>query len=430
MWSRPWFSKLLSGPLARATLRTSAVLLLRLLVQAASLLMLTRLLGTAMFGVFSGMAASAALLGSLASAGTHLVLLGEVSVAPGRRQTVLRYALPVSLLAGISLLLVYAALTLPLLRTTGLSADIALAIGFGEIVFQPFVMLVAMETLAHDKTARSQLLLIVPLFFKFCAIFPVYFFVSENRLQIFAWTYLVSILLAFRIVKRHLPEKWPSWRTWRLPSFTEFRHMLGHALLNFTASAPLEADKALMPRLLPPHIAGVYAVGTRIACALVLPIVAMILGALPRLYRQCVKNSTEQKKLHRWIFLATLTYSMIVAAVLAIAAPLFTLLFDASYAGLTQTLRLLAFAVPAISLQFSAANVLMGQNRPWTRATLEISGLMVLWLTAVTADFMSDEARMPFALACADWWLAIVGWAILCRQKPSRIQAGQETIRR
>jgi O-antigen/teichoic acid export membrane protein len=407
----------LSGPLARATLSTSAVLSLRLLIQAGFLLMLTRLLGTAMFGVFSGVAALAVLLGSLSSAGTHLVLLAEVSVAPGGREPVLRYALPVSLAAGLLLLLLYMALALPLLRTSGLSADIALAIGLGEIVFQPFIMLVAMETLAHDKTARSQLLLTLPLFFRLCAVLPVYFFVSENSLRMFAWVYLASIVLAFLIVKRHLPEKWPSWRAWRLPSLPEIRHSLGYAILNFTASAPLEADKTLTLRLLPPHVAGIYATGTRIVCALVLPITAMILGALPRLYRQGADDSAGQRKLHRWIFLATSIYSLVIAVALAVAAPLFTFLFGASYADLTPMLRLLACVVPAISLQISASNILMGQNRPWTRAALEISGLMVLSMAAVAADFMSDEARMPFALACAEWWLAIVGWVVVYRNR-------------
>ncbi|MDR2164195.1 MAG: hypothetical protein LBO79_00875, partial [Zoogloeaceae bacterium] len=93
--------------------------------------------------------------------------------------------------------------------------------------------------------------------------------------------------------------------------------------------------------------------------------------------------------------------------------PLFTLLFDASYAGLTDMLYLLAFVVPAIALQISATNVLMSQNKPWTRAALEISGLMVLLIAAFGANFTSHEIRMPLALGCTEWWLAIAGWVIL-----------------
>ncbi|MDR3323248.1 MAG: lipopolysaccharide biosynthesis protein [Zoogloeaceae bacterium] len=414
------FSKLLAGPIARATLKTSAVLLLRLLVQAAFLLMVTRLLGTEMFGVFSGVAALAVLLGGMANAGTHLVLFSEVSVDPGRRDAVLRYALPISFVAGVSLLSIYVALALPLLWQTGLPIDIALAIGLGESMLQPFIMLIAMEMLAHNKTARSQLLLTLPLFIKLSAVFLIYLFVSENRLQIFSWSYLASIFLAFVIAKRHFSEKWPTWRTWRLPTLSELRHTSGYAILQFTASAPLEADKTLALRLLPLHTAGVYATGTRIICALVLPITAMIYSALPRLYRQHAETSSDKKKLYHWVFLATLVYSISIAIALAVIAPLFTFLFDASYADLTKMLQLLAFVVPAISLQISATNILMGQNRPWARAVLEFSGLMILLITAMTASFTSTESRMPLALGCAEWWLAIVGWVIIYSNEKNR----------
>jgi O-antigen/teichoic acid export membrane protein len=410
-------SKLLSGPLARATLGTSAILFMRLLVQAGFLLMVTRLLGTELFGVFSGVASLAVLLGALATAGTHLVLLSEVSVNVDRRNAVLRYALPVSLVSGVLLLSLYMALALPLLWSTGLPADIALSIGFGEIIFQPFTMLVVMEIHALNKVARSQLLLTLPLFFKLCAVLIVYIFVSENRLHIFAWFYLISIILAFLFIRRHSPEKWPSWRTWRFPTLPELKHTLGYAILNFTTIAPFEADKTLALRLLPLHTVGIYATGTRIIGALILPVTAMMLGALPRLYRLRAETSQSQKKLHRWIFLTTLIYSIGVALALAVIAPLFTFLFDASYSGLTDMLRLLAFVVPAISLQTSATNIMIGQNKPWARAVLEISGLFVLLITAVAADFTPNEARMPFALACAEWWLAIVGWVIIYRSE-------------
>lgn len=412
-------SNLLAGPLARATLSTSAVLFIRLSVQAGFLLAVARLLGATLFGVFSGIAALAILLGSMATAGTHLVLLSEVSIDPARRNPVLRYALPTSLYASMILLCLYALLVLPLLRMADLPFDIALGIGLAEILFQPLTMLVAMEKNAHDKAAYSQLLLTLPLFFKLCAICLVYVLAPENVLRVFVWSYFVASACAFLIVQRHLPENWPSWRTWRRPNLSELKHSLGYATLNFTASAPLEADKVLALRLLPAHVVGVYAIGTRIIGALVLPIIAMLLSALPRLYRQHAKKSSEQKKLHLWILLCTLAYGVAIAIVLALSAPFFAFLFGTSYAEVSNVLRLLAFVVPALCLQISAANILMGQNKPWTRAMLELSGLLVLIVVAFSADFTPQETRMPFALGCAEWWLAITGWAIIYRNKSS-----------
>lgn len=50
--------KMLNGPIARATIRTSFVLGLRLLVQAGTLLLVARMLGPADYGAFAAIAAA------------------------------------------------------------------------------------------------------------------------------------------------------------------------------------------------------------------------------------------------------------------------------------------------------------------------------------------------------------------------------------
>lgn len=70
---------MLKGPIARATIRTSFVLVLRLIVQSGTLLLVARMLGQELFGAFAGMATLAVLMGAFSTFGTHLVLLGEAS---------------------------------------------------------------------------------------------------------------------------------------------------------------------------------------------------------------------------------------------------------------------------------------------------------------------------------------------------------------
>src|SRR5690348_9623034 len=95
------------GPIAQGTLRTSLVFGLRLVVQAGTLLLVARALGPDSFGAFAGVAALAVMLGTLATFGTHLLLLGEVSREPSRRTEILRHAVPLTLLCGGILLAVY-----------------------------------------------------------------------------------------------------------------------------------------------------------------------------------------------------------------------------------------------------------------------------------------------------------------------------------
>ena len=73
--------KWLSGPIAQSTLKTTAVLGVRLFVQAGTLLIVARMLGPEQFGVFVGVAALAVMLGTLSTFGSHLMLLGEMAKA-------------------------------------------------------------------------------------------------------------------------------------------------------------------------------------------------------------------------------------------------------------------------------------------------------------------------------------------------------------
>ncbi|MDE2175848.1 MAG: oligosaccharide flippase family protein, partial [Betaproteobacteria bacterium] len=97
----------MAGPIAGATLRTSAVLGLRLFAQACTLLLVARMLGPHNFGAFAGVAALAVMLGTLSTFGTHIVLLAEVSRDPQRRAGVLPFALSTTLICGSLLFALY-----------------------------------------------------------------------------------------------------------------------------------------------------------------------------------------------------------------------------------------------------------------------------------------------------------------------------------
>ena len=70
---------MLKRAIVRSTVGTSTVLGGRLFVQAGTLLVLARMLGSEEFAIFAGISALAVMLGTLSTFGTHLVLLGEIS---------------------------------------------------------------------------------------------------------------------------------------------------------------------------------------------------------------------------------------------------------------------------------------------------------------------------------------------------------------
>ena len=398
------------GPIARATLRTSAVLGVRLFVQAGTLLLVARMLGPHDFGAFAGVAALAVMLGTLSTFGTHIVLLAEVSRDPQRRAGVLPFALSTTLICGSLLFALYLLLATTLLGAAGIGTSVLVALGLAELILQPLLNLPGAEHQGHGRIATSQLLITLPLALRLLAAATVWLLHPVDPLRDYAWGYLGASALALAVATLSLRHPWPALRDWRLPRLAELRHAAGYAVLNLTAAGPAELDKTLALKLLPLAAAGVYAAGARVIGALTLPVIAMMLAALPRLFREGQVDRTRSNRLLRWVFAAALGYSLLLAAALWIAAPLFDLLFGPGYKGLGDTIRWLTLAVPGMALRITAGSALMALGKPWMRVGFELGGLVVLTAAAFVLAPRLALSGLPLALACSEWSMAILGW--------------------
>lgn len=406
----------MTGPIARGTIRTTFVLGLRLAVQAGTLLLVARMLGPDEFGAFAGVAALAVMLGTLSTFGTHLVLLGEVSKEPARRAQVLPYAVPTTMLCGGALLVLYLVLCLTVLRHANVALPVLLAIGITEMWLQPLFGLPAMEHLALERTARSQLLTTLPLGLRLLAATGVVLIRPADPLAIYGYSYLAASVIALIVATPTMPAPWPSPRRWRLPSKPEWRETAGYAALAITATSPAELDKTLATRLLPLAASGLYAAAARVVGAATLPVIALLLSAMPRLFREGRDQPRRTTRLVRWIFAAAFAYSMVLAVALWVAAPAFVWLFGPKYEGIQHMIHWLCLAVPGMALRIAAGSVLMALGKPWMRAGFEVAGLVVLLVAAVTLTSRFGATGMPLALACSEWAMTLIGgWLVMAR---------------
>jgi O-antigen/teichoic acid export membrane protein len=401
------------GPIALGTIRTTFVLGLRLLVQAATLLVVARALGPQHFGAFSGAAALALLLGTLSTFGTHLVLMREVSCQASRRESVLSYAVPTTLMFGAVLLLIFLLVSLALLHTKGVSFSVLLAIGIAEIWLQPLFTLPAAEQLALGRTACSQLLATLPLTLRLIVALVVMLTGPDDPLAVYGYGYLFASLSGLVIASALMPAPWPVLQTWRLPSRTELCTAWGYAVLNITAAGPSELDKTLATKVLPLELAGIYAAAARVIGATTLPIIALMLSSLPRLFREGQERSERTLKLLRWIFVAAFVYSLTLSAFLWLVAPVFLWLFGTEFSGVEHLIYWLIPAVPGMALRLAAGSVLMALGKPWMRVGFEVIGLFVLTFSAFILVMQLGVSGMALALACSEWAMAIVGWALV-----------------
>lgn len=400
------------GPIAQSTIRTSLVLGLRLLIQAGTLLLVARLLGPNDFGLFAGIAALAVLMGTFSTFGTHLVLLGEVSKDHTKCNHILRYAVPTTLIVGSLIFCLYIAISFLLFNQLNPSLVLMICIGLTEIILLPLFGLSTIEELALGKTAYSQLLIIFPLGLRTLAVIMVLLVHPAEPLIFFAWLYLISALFVLGYRKFYKSNAWLKVSQWRLPNKQELKNSAGYAVLALTATGPGELDKMLAVKLLPLGLSGVYVAASRVIGAAALPIMALLLSAMPRLFRTHSELKLQSSRLNCWIIASALIYSFLVASLLWFFAPGVEWLFGSQYQGMTEILRWLCLVMPAFLLRITLANILMTMNKLWFRAAIESLGMLILIISAIMLYAHLDLLAIVLALALSEW--GMVGASLVC----------------
>ncbi|MDH1623632.1 oligosaccharide flippase family protein [Pseudomonas chengduensis] len=403
---------MLKGPIALATVRTSFVLGLRLVVQAGTLLLVARMLGPEEFGAYAGIAALAVLMGTFSTFGTHLVLLGEVSKDPSSRERILCYAVPTTLLCGCLLFSLYITVS-RLWLPDAASVFIVACIGITETVLLPLFVLPATEELAKEKTARSQLLMTVPLGLRLLVASGVFLLSPKQPLAIFAGLYAATAVMTLACMKLYNADGWLRPSRWRLASSAELKHSAGYAALALTAAGPSELDKLLAVKLLPLEVSGLYAAASRVIGAATLPVTALLLSAMPRLFRHGTELSAQGWRLNSWILGSVFIYGVALAGLMWLAAPFVQWMFGPSYAGVENMLKWLCFAVPGLALRICIGSIFVTMAQPWRRAGFEIFGMVSLVSAAVFLYPKFGAVGMALALVLSEWGMAFVGGWIL-----------------
>ncbi|AGG88080.1 lipopolysaccharide biosynthesis protein [Rhodanobacter denitrificans] len=409
--------EILRGPIAKGTIRTTFVLGMRLVVQAGTLLIVARMLGPQQFGAFAGVSALAVILGTLSTFGTHVVLIKSVSSDRSSRHDILAYAIPITTICGCVLLGIYLSTVLLALPETGIPMAALIAIGVTELLMQPLYGLPIAERLAMGQVARSQLMQVLPLALRLITAAAVFMLAPANPLAAYAAGYFAASLVALGFAAMITRDCWPPVRRWRLPSQRELRHTAGYAASNFTSNGPGELDKTLAAKLLPLAMAGLYSAGARVIGAATLPVVAMVLSAVPRLFREGRAQPKRTAHLLRWVFGAALAYGLVLASIMRLIAPCFDWIFGAKYHGLDTMIQWLCLAIPGITLRLAAGTVLVTLDKPWLRVGYEIAGLTVLVVAASILATTVGTVGMPLALALSEWLMAAVGIGLIVKMQ-------------
>lgn len=374
------------GPVATAALRGSGVFGVRLGLQAVSLILVARSLGPSSYASFAAIAGMAFLAGTLSTFGTHLLVL-QASSRHEMDAVATSIAPPVTLLAGGVLLSMFTGASYFWL-SAGTTFAAILGIGIAEVLAIPLMQLIAADLQGKGRIASSQVLLLGPLVVRCFAALTIYGASAVDPLTIYAIAYAGGVIvLAIGMAAVYAPWILQT-RRWRMPAAKQLGSSAAFAAVNLTALGPSEVDKILAPRLLDASSAGIYAAGSRVVGAALGPVVALMIAAAPRLFRQQAKDpgcSEDAPKFERALLAASGGLGVVLGLGLWCCSNVLDWVFGTKYLGIGSVVDAFAIVVPLAGLRIATGNLVMTSGHAARRAASEVIGLAILTVTATLA---------------------------------------------
>lgn len=403
------------GTLARSSVLTTGVLALRLITQAATLVLLTRLLQPALYGHYASVASLAVVMGLLPSLGSGYVLLSRASGNLSAAAGIWRYAWPLTTGIGVLLWPIYIGLAF-WLSEGELAWEVLLLIGAAELLATPFTTLLSFALQASERVPLSQLLQWLPLGLRVLAALPCFLLPLTQRLPTYAGLQLIAslvgLLLGWWVIRRHVPLDWRP----RRATLGELKDGSTYAAMLLVAANPTELDKIVAVRQVGAAEAGLYTAGSRVMGALVMPVLAMLLSAQPRLFRHARTADGDMTRLVKLLFAAALAWGIISGVLLALASPLLPWLFGSSYAQTARLMPWMAITAPFLSVRLAAGSVLVASGHPLERIAFEFFGIASLLIGMLVLTKSYGVFGLIAAVIVAEVAMALLGTGMVVRR--------------
>lgn len=411
---------IMASPIARSTIGTSGIFAAKLGVQAGTLVILARLLGAEQFGMFAAITAAAVILGSITNLGINILLLKEASNSTEAKDEILCYALPSILIAGFVAIFAYAGLVIFVFEYSFSRIEAVLSVGIAETIITPLILLFASMHQADRRIEFSQILISLPIMMRFVIIVFLWWVEVDDYLYYFLCSYLFVGLASFAVAHYTSNERLPPLYRWRFPRMEDLQRGSSFALLNFVYIATNEVDKVLAVKLVSPSAAGMYAAGMRVVGAIVLPVAALIVSAMPRLFRQEAGNNV----LIKWVFASSAIYGAFVMLLIWWGSDVFEVVLGEGYGGIGNILAYMSIIVPGLALRFAASNILMTQGLAWFRLVYELCGILLICVLFVVLGGSYGLKGLVTAVAITEWTMALTGWILIFLRRSASTQQG------
>ena len=352
---------------------------LRLLVQSAYFVVITRGLGAEEYGRYTGIQALLLGLVAFSSLGYQVLALRAVARDPEQRAALWSGGLRVIVVVGGSLTLLTtlfapAVLSVPFPRLPLFLFAVSELLLYGTLMLVSGIMQ-GMERL--DRMATIEVSLAVT---RLLAVGGVWL-AGGLTLERFATAHAAGSMACLVVVLALLGRGW----AWPLPSVSwpDIRGNLRDGFyISLSASGRsflVGIDKMVLPALAGLAIAGQYAAGFRVFAFAMLPIQAFMAALYPRFFQQGEDSLHGSISIWRRTAPVSLLYAVPVSVVLFLAAPLLGPVLGAEYPEAPTVLRHLVWLLVLQALYLPLGDALAGADRFGYRSVSILISVAVTW---------------------------------------------------
>jgi O-antigen/teichoic acid export membrane protein len=404
------------GGLARSTIGVMAWHGIRLVVQLAWVVLLARSLGAEGYGVFSGAAGLALSMSGIAGLGLSLRMYQDVAREPARYPLRLRQAWRGLWWSAAGLALAFVAVSLWLFDELGW--QILLAIALSELVFAPVATQVAFAFAAHGRMAVSAA---VPALLATARVLAVLVFAvidACERIAVYAGLHAIATALAVVLLVALQKRQLPAADTHGALGWDDIRAGLGFSAVWASGMALGSADKAVALKAGGAELAGHYTAAYRLASLVALPVDALVMAVMPRLFRVGA-GMQEHPRILSVLASVTLVYGLFAGGFVWLAADALPWLLGEGFLAAAETARMLSIYVPIYCMRTLGCNVLLGLEQKRWRFGSELSALALIIVIGFARIPVAGLAGAVEALIIGELSLMVLAWlrVMACRPR-------------
>ncbi len=303
----------------------------------------------------------------------------RVVISPAEFSHRWRQTMAVTVASGFLFACMFVPLSLLVFGTV--SAQVIALIATSEVFLFPLVGASAFAFSAHERMGWAAALPAISAALRLLAVMLFSYAATTHDLSHYLWYHLaasaIGSLVSFVSVHRIL-------RPVRAPlsvDKSDFAEGLAFSAVWFTGGAMASLDKSLVLRIGGSAMAGLYASAYRFASVLAMPIDAMVMTAMPRLFRAGAGHSSYPR-LVAYMSTATLLYGVVVGGVLWLGAGELPWLLGEQFADAVPALKWMCLFIPIYGMRQLGSQLLVAEGKKMSRAAVDICALGVMALLA------------------------------------------------